>query len=90
MMYVHEVWIYRVRTQKLRLLIVLFYQSAVFFILKGAESKEGAINQYNFFYRPFFCNVTTQIGKPVWKAVSANQEKIAIFGDNVTKFIDFV
>ena len=31
----------------------------------------------------------TQIGK-LWKAISANQEKIAIFGNNVTKFVDFV
>ena len=31
----------------------------------------------------------TQIEK-LWKAISANQEKIAIFCNNVTKFGDFV
>ena len=31
----------------------------------------------------------TQLGK-LWKAISANQEKIAILGYNVTKYVDFV
>ena len=49
--------------------------------LKGTIDLSFATSQPEF--------LPTQIGK-LWKAVSANQEKIAIFGNNVTKFVDFV
>ena len=43
---------------------------------------------------PFFFNVTARVfANPDWKTMESlkcNQEKIAIFGNNVTKFVDFV
>ena len=61
----------------------LTYKMATFIAQKGVISVDlsFATSQYQF--------LPTQIGK-LWKAVSANQEKIAIFGNNVTQFFDFV